>query len=68
MLFGKKLKLIKKPDKEKEKQLREDIENMGGLEKKDVPAMILSAMLVILPVALLALLLLCAIGFLMFGF
>ena len=68
MLFGKKLKLIKKPNKEKEKQLREDIENMGGLEKKDVPAMILSAMLVILPVALLALLLLCAIGFLMFGF
>ena len=67
MLFGKKLKLIKKPNKE-EKQLREDIENMGGLEKKDVPAMILSAMLVILPVALLALLLLCAIGFLMFGF
>ena len=47
---------------------REDIEAMGGLEKKDVPAMILSALLVILPVALLALLLLCAIGFLMFGF
>ena len=68
MLFGKKLKLIKKSDKEKEKQLREDIEAMGGLEKKDVPAMILSAMLIILPVALLALLLLCAIGFLMFGF
>ena len=68
MLFGKKLKLIKKPDKEKEDKIREDIEAMGGLEKKDVPAMILSALLVILPVALLALLLLCAIGFLMFGF
>ena len=68
MLFGKKLKLIKKPDAEKEKQLREDISEMGGLDKKDVPAMILSAMLVILPVALVVLLILCAIGFLMFGF
>ena len=47
MLFGKKLK---KPDPEAEKKLREDIEESGGLEKKDLPAMILSAYLVIIPV------------------
>lgn len=47
MLFGKKLK---KPDPEAEKKLREDIENAGGLEKKDLPAMILAAYLVIIPV------------------
>lgn len=51
MLLGKKLKLIKKPDKEKEKQLREQIENEGGLEKGDMPAMIISAFLVFIPVA-----------------
>ena len=68
MLFGKKLKLIKKPDREKEDQLREDIAEDGGLDKKDVPAMLLSAYLIIIPVALVALLLLCGIGFLLFGF
>lgn len=68
MLFGKKLKLIKKPDEEKEKKLREEIEEQGGLDKKDIHAMILSAYLIIIPVALLVLLLLGAIGFLMFGF
>ncbi len=47
MLFGRKLKLIKKPDKNTEKKLREDIENEGGLEKKDMPAMIMSAYLVL---------------------
>ena len=51
MLFGKKLKVIKKPDKEKEKELREQIEAEGGLEKKDMPAMIISAFLVFIPVA-----------------
>ena len=55
MLFGKKLKLIKKPDKEKEKNLREQIDAEGGLEKKDMPAMIISAFLVFLPVAAVAL-------------
>ena len=67
MLFGKKLKLIKKPDKNKEEELREDIVKDGGLEKKDLPAMLLSAYLIIIPVALAALLLLAGIGFLMFG-
>lgn len=58
MAFGEKFKKIfKKPDKEKQKKLREDIESGGGLEKKDLPAMILSAYLVIIPVALIALLL-----------
>lgn len=55
MLFGKKLKLFKKPDKEKEKNLREQIEAEGGLEKNDMPAMVISAFLVFLPVAAVAL-------------
>lgn len=55
MLLGKKLKLIKKPNKEKEKELREQIEKEGGLEKGDMPAMIISAFLVFIPVAALAL-------------
>jgi len=67
MLFGKKLKLIKKPDRETEEKLRENIETEGGLEKKDVPAMLISAFLIFIPVALIALLLLCGIGFLLFG-
>ena len=56
MLFGRKIKVIKKPDEDKEKKLREDIESEGGLEKNDLTAMILSAFLVIIPVALCALL------------
>ena len=67
MLFGKKLKLIKKPNRETEEKLREDIAEEGGLDKKDVSAMLISAYLIIIPVALLALLLLCGIGFLLFG-
>lgn len=55
MLLGKKLKLIKKPDKEKEKELRDQIEAEGGLEKNDMPAMIISAFLVFIPVAAAAL-------------
>ena len=50
-------KIFKKPDKEKERKLREDIESSGGLDKKDIPAMIFSAYLVILPIAILMLLL-----------
>ena len=67
MLFGKKLKQIKKPNRETEEKLREDIAEEGGLDKKDVSAMLISAYLIIIPVALLALLLLCGIGFLLFG-
>lgn len=49
-------KRLKKPDLQKEQTLRDAIENEGGLDKKDVPAMILSALLVIMPVAIVALL------------
>ena len=45
-----KWKLLKKPNKEKEEKLREDIEKSGGLEKKDMLAMILSAYIVIIPI------------------
>lgn len=45
-------KIFKKPNKETEEKLREEIENSGGLDKKDIPAMIFSAYLVILPIAL----------------
>ena len=44
-------KIIKKPDPEKEEQLRREINEAGGLEKKDLPAMIISAYLVIIPIA-----------------
>ena len=47
MVFKNKLKLFKKPNKDAEKKLREDIASEGGLEKGDVPAMIISAFLVI---------------------
>ena len=49
-------KRLKKPDLQNEQTLRDAIENEGGLDKKDVPAMILSALLVIMPVAIVALL------------
>lgn len=47
-----KFKKLKKYDPEEERKLREDIEAAGGLEKNDVKAMILSAFLVIMPIAL----------------
>lgn len=62
-----KLKKLKKPNPEKEQQLRNEIEEMGGLEKKDMPAMLLSAFLVILPVAVVILGLFCLVAFLIFG-
>ena len=68
MLFGKKLKIFKKTDKNAEKRLREDIEEMGGLEKQDVPAMLISAFIVILPVAIIALAAVLGLGLWMFGF
>ncbi len=66
MLFNKKLRLIKKPDEDAEKRLREELEKEGGLEKKDLPALIISAFLVIVPVALIALLLVCLVSWLFF--
>lgn len=66
MLFNK-LKKLKKPNAEKEQQLRDEIEEMGGLDKKDVPAMLLSAFLVILPVAAVILGLFCLFALLFFA-
>lgn len=54
MLFEK-WKKLKKYDPEAEKQLLDEIEAAGGLEKNDMKAMILSALLVILPVVLIIL-------------
>jgi hypothetical protein len=48
-------KRLKKFDPEKEKELRNEINANGGLEKGDMFAMILSALLVFIPAALLAL-------------
>lgn len=50
-----KFKKLKKYDPEVEQKLREDIEAAGGLEKNDVKAMIISAFLVIMPIALIIL-------------
>ena len=41
-------KVFRKIDPEKEKKLREDKEKEGGVDKKDIRAMIFSAYLVIL--------------------
>ncbi len=64
MLF-KKLKKLKKPDEETEQKLRNDIEEMGGLDKKDIPAMVLSAFLVFLPVVIILLFLVCLVALLL---
>ena len=58
MLFDK-FRKLKKPDPEAEQKLRDEIEEMGGLDKKDIPAMLISAMLVFLPVAIIMLGLVC---------
>ncbi|MBO5869392.1 MAG: hypothetical protein J6Q89_01460 [Clostridia bacterium] len=57
-------KRLKKFDPEKEKTLREQIEAEGGLEKNDGLAMVLSALLVFLPIALVILLVLVLVGYL----
>ena len=59
-------KRLKKPDPEAEQKLRDDIEAYGGLEKNDVLARIISAMLMILPVAVIFLLVIVAFMFLFF--
>lgn len=48
-------KRLKKFDPEKELELRSEIERNGGLEKGDGFAMVLSALLVFLPIALIVL-------------
>ena len=51
MLFEK-FKKLKKFDPEKAQALREEIEANGGLEKNDMKAMIIAALLTIMPVAI----------------
>ncbi len=60
-------KRLKKFDPEKEKELQRQIEAEGGLEKGDGLAMVLSALLVLLPAALLTLGVIVLIAFLFFG-
>ena len=57
MLFKK----LKKPDPEAEQRLLDEIEAHGGLEQNDVIAMIISALLMIMPVV--AILLLAIVAF-----
>lgn len=60
-------RIFKKPDKDNEEKLREEIESEGGLEKKDIPALIISAYLLIIPIALVTLLLLYLVARLFLG-
>ena len=62
MIFGR----LKKPDPEAEEKLLDEIEAHGGLEKNDLPAMIISAMLMILPIAAIMLLVMVAFALLFF--
>ena len=61
-------KIFKKPDPEAEKKLRDEIEAGGGVENKDIAAMIFSAYLVFIPAALGVLLLIYFIMRLFVGF
>lgn len=65
MIFDK-LKKLKKYDPKAEQELYDEIQASGGLEKNDLLAMILSALLVIMPVAVLLFLLIVAFAFLFF--
>lgn len=60
MLFKK----LKKPDPEAEQRLLDEIEAHGGLEQNDVIAMIISALLMIMPVVAILLLVIVAFAFL----
>lgn len=64
MLF-KKFRALKKADPEKEQQLRDAIEQEGGLEKNDVKAMIIAATIVFLPVVAVIFLILCLVFYLL---
>ena len=64
MLFWKRLKKYNKEEAEKK---AEEIQQGGGLEKKDLPAMILSALLTFLPICFLVLGGICLLAFWIFG-
>lgn len=59
-----KFKKIFKFDPDREEKLRNEIEENGGIEKKDMPAMILSAYLTIIPIVLGILLLFALVAYL----
>ena len=61
-------KFFKKPDMEKQRKFREELENAGGVEKKDSPAMIISAYLVFIPVVVIVLLLFAFVAWMFLGF
>lgn len=61
-------KFFRKIDPEKEKKLREELEREGGIEKKDMPAMIFSAYLVIIPAVALVFLVFCFVAWMFLGF
>ena len=63
MLFGKRLK---KFDPKKEQALQDEIEANGGLEKNDFAAMVISALLMLLPVAVIMLIILAVFAILFF--
>ncbi len=65
MLFK---KIFKKPDKEAEQRLKRELEEAGGVEKKDIGAMILSAYLVFIPIILGLLLLIAFFAWMFVGF
>lgn len=67
-MFSKLKRVLKKDSEKKQADLREDIKNEGGLEKKDIPAMLISAYLIIIPICLVVLILLCLIVLWIFGF
>ena len=66
-MFNKFRRVIPKPDKNAEKNLNEEIEKNGGLEKKDLPAMIISAYLVFLPIVIGLFLLIALVAWLFLG-
>ena len=55
MIFKNFKRIFGKVDKSKEEEIRNEIDEYGGIEKKDLPAMIISAYIVIIPIAVLAL-------------
>lgn len=59
-----KFKKIFKFDPDREEKLRNEIEENGGIEKKDMPAMILSAYLTIIPIVIGILLLFALVAYL----
>ncbi len=61
-------KFFRKIDPEKEKRLKEELKREGGVEKKDIPAMILSAYLVFIPAVLVVFLLFCFVAWMFLGF